>query len=119
MISSTEGILFECLVCPKVVTISEMVFNALQKTIMGTIGGCRILLNLFYLQPVYLDDGCIEYDCMEIKRDNDVEKMFFIYSEFSSKDLIELNATFAQSLDEILTLLRKPRSANRIIAFDV
>ena len=63
--------------------------------------------------------GCIEYDCMEIKRDNDVEKMFFILSEFSSKDLIELNATFAQSLDEILTLLRKPRSANRIIAFDV
>jgi len=56
---------------------------------------------------------------VELKRDNDVRKMFFfIFSKFSSKGLIELNATFGQSPDEVFVLLckpRKPRSTDEII----
>jgi len=56
---------------------------------------------------------------MELKHDDDVGKIFFIYLEFSSKCLTELNVTFDQSSNEILVLLRKPRKsrfANKIIA---
>ena len=49
MISSSEGILFECHSGPKVITISEdMLFDGLRKTIMDAIKGSRILLDLFY-----------------------------------------------------------------------
>ena len=70
---------------------------------------CKILLDLFYHQLVYVSDGCVEYECLELKRDDNVRKIFFIFSEFSSKGLIELNATFCQSSNEILALLHKPR----------
>ena len=95
MISSTEGILFEYPISPKVVTISEnMLFDALRKTIMDVIRGCRILLNLFYCQPNYVGDGYVEYECVELKCEDDLGKLFFIFSKFSSKDPIELNSTF-------------------------
>ncbi|KAH1247281.1 hypothetical protein GmHk_06G017221 [Glycine max] len=51
--------------------------------------GDKILLDLFYHQPVYV--------------------------EFSSKSPIELNATFGQSLNEILALLRKPRNQDLLM----
>ena len=57
---------------------------------------------------------------MKLKHDNNVGKMFFIFSEFSGKGLVDLNATFSRSSDEVLALLCKPRklkSANEIIAF--
>ena len=57
---------------------------------------------------MYIGDGCVEYEWMELEREDDVGKMFFIFSKFSSKDLVELNATFEQSLEEILVLLCKP-----------
>ena len=57
----------------------------------------------FYRQPNYVGDGYVAYDCLELKHDADVGKMFFIYSEFSTKGSIELNATFKCSPYEILT----------------
>jgi len=48
-----------------------------------------------------------------------MEKKFFLFSEFSSKGLIEYNATSGRSLNEIIALLqksRKPRFAYEIIA---
>ncbi|KAL5159765.1 hypothetical protein HKD37_15G044026 [Glycine soja] len=158
--------------------------DALRKTIVDAIGGCTILLDIFYCQPIYVGDGCVEYECMKLKlkqsfaigaavvasfgyrkdmdgqwvrkqdlpptapnertpspppqrspfssllndvlhelrdfrafvgdrfdamdshrlsNNNDVGKIFFILLEFSSKGLIELNANFGRSLDEILT----------------
>ena len=49
------------------------------------------------------------YDYMELTRDNVVAKIFVIYSKFSIKGLIELNATFRHSPDKTLALLHKPR----------
>jgi len=67
MISSTEGILFEC---PKVVTISENIsLYVLRKTIMDAVRGCKISLDLFYHQPVYIGDSCVEEEYMELTRD--------------------------------------------------
>lgn len=61
MTSLIEGILFEYLIGPKVVTISEdMSLNILRKTIMDVIGD-KILLDLFYHQPVYVGDGYVMY----------------------------------------------------------
>ena len=112
MIPSYEGIVFECHDDSKVITISgDMLLDALRKTIFDTNRGSRILLDLFYHQPIYVGDGCVEYNCMKLKHDDDVETIFFIYSKFSTKCLIELNATFGCSLDEILALLRKPRKS--------
>ena len=46
---------------------------------------------------------------MDLKDNNDVGKIFFIFSHFSSKGSIELYAMVDQSLEEILVLLCKPR----------
>ena len=70
----------------------------------------------FYCQPIYVGDSCDEYHYMDLKCDNDVGKIFFIYSEFSTKCPIELNETFEHSPNEIFVLLCQPRIANEIIA---
>ena len=67
MIPSSEGILFECPNVLQVVTISDhMSLDALRKTIIDAIGGCRILLDIFYHQPIYDGDDCVEYECMKL-----------------------------------------------------
>ena len=49
ILSSSEGVLLECPSDPKVFTISEdMSLDALRKTIMNIVGGCKILLDPFY-----------------------------------------------------------------------
>ena len=99
IILSDEGIVFESLTDPKVITISDdMLLAALRKIIFYGNGGSRILINIFYRQPIYIVDGFVEYNYMKLKCDNDVRKIFFIYSElFSAKCLIELNVTFGRS----------------------
>ena len=97
MISSTEGILFEYRTGPKVIIISEdMLFDAIRKTIMDAIRGCKFLL---------------EDECIKLKCDDDMRKIFFIFLEFSSKCSIELNVTFGRSPNEILALLCNPRKS--------
>ncbi|KAH1189493.1 hypothetical protein GmHk_20G057247 [Glycine max] len=115
-----EGIMFESPSDPKVITISEdMSLAALRKTIFYANRGYKILINFFYRQSIYVSNSCVAYDCMELKHNSDVGKMFFIYLELSTKGLIKMNATFGCSPDEILTLLykpRKPRTTGEIIA---
>ncbi|RZB72651.1 hypothetical protein D0Y65_036758 [Glycine soja] len=115
-----QRIMFECPSDPKVITTSEdMSLAALRKTIFYGNRGCRILINVFYRQPIYVGDSCLEYNCMKLKCNNDVGKMFLICSEFSTKGPIKFNAIFGCSLDEILALLhktRKSRTTDEIIA---
>ena len=81
IIPSDEGIMFESPSDPKVITISEdMPFGALRKTFFYSNKGCQILINLFYYQPIYVGDDFVAYDCMKLKCDDDVRKIFFIYS---------------------------------------
>jgi len=61
----------------------------------------------FYL--IFFTINMFKCKCIEFKRDEGVGKMFLIFSKFSRKGPIDLNATFDQSPDEILVLLRKPR----------
>ena len=54
MISSSKGMLFECLNGPKVVSNNEDTsLDALRKTIMDAIKCSKILLSFFYSQPIY------------------------------------------------------------------
>ncbi|KAH1246742.1 hypothetical protein GmHk_06G016767 [Glycine max] len=102
IISSYEGIVFECPSDHKVIIIRKK-YDANR--------ACINLLDLFYRQLIYVGDGCVECDCMELKCNNDVAKI--------NKGLIELNATFGHSLDKIFVLLhkpRKPRTTVEIIA---
>ena len=85
-----------------------MLLVALRKMIFYANEGCKILIDLFYCQPIYVGDGCVAYDCMELKHDDG--------AKFSTKGLIEFNATFEHSPDEILVLLYKPRTTDEIIA---
>ncbi|KAH1205948.1 hypothetical protein GmHk_16G046526 [Glycine max] len=68
----------------------------------------------FYRQPNYICDGYVAYDCMELKHDDNVGKMFFIYSEYSSEGSVVFNATFGHFPDEILAQLHKPRKLRMI-----
>lgn len=123
MIPSYEGIAFECSNGPKVITISEnMSPDASRKTIFYTNEGYKILLDFFYRQSIYVSDDYVEYDCMKLKCDDDVEKIFFIYLKFSIKGPIELNETFRCFPYEMLVLLyepRKLRTVDEIIVFCV
>jgi len=59
MFLSYEEIVFECPNGPKVITISEdMSLDALRKIIFYANRGCKILLDLFYRQLIYVGDGC-------------------------------------------------------------
>ncbi|KAH1212527.1 hypothetical protein GmHk_14G040700 [Glycine max] len=96
ILSSSKVVLFECPSCSKFITISE---NMLQNFSYP-----------FCHQPVYVGDSCVEYECVKLKHNDDVEKI---------KGLIELNATFGLFANEILVLLHKPRklrSTDEIIA---
>jgi len=95
-----------------------MLLAAMRKAFTNAIGGGRSLFVGFYRKHVYVGEGCVEYVCMEIKNDNEVGKIFFIFSQFSSKCLIELYAMIDKSPKEILVLLckpRKPRSVEDVI----
>lgn len=59
---------------------------------MDTIGGGRSLHDIFKRKHVYADDYCVEYNCLELKDHNDMGKIFFIFSQFSSKGPIKLYA---------------------------
>jgi len=115
-----EGIKFEYPIYPKVIIISEdMSFDALRKIILDANKGCITLLDHFYCQPIYVSDNYAKYDCIELNHNDGVGKMFFIYLKFNTKGLIEFNATFRLSLDEIFVLLhkrRKPRMTDEMIA---
>ena len=52
---------------------------ALRKVAMDVIEGNRMLLDIHYCQHVYRGDGCVKYDCMELRDDNDVKKIFFLF----------------------------------------
>ncbi|KAL5124386.1 hypothetical protein HKD37_02G004785 [Glycine soja] len=55
IIPSSEGILFEYRSGPQVITISDqMSLDALRKTIVDTIRGCKILLDLFTVNQFVL-----------------------------------------------------------------
>jgi len=49
------------------------------KAIIDDIEGYTILLDHFHRQPIYIGDGCIEYKCMKLKRDDDVENIFHLF----------------------------------------
>jgi len=56
---------------------------------------------------------------MELKHDDDVRKIFFIFLEFCNKGTIKFNATFGRFTNEIFVPLhkpRKPRSVDEIFA---
>ncbi|KAL5165385.1 hypothetical protein HKD37_18G050518 [Glycine soja] len=101
MVLASKEVLFNCPNGPKFIKISEeMSLPTLRKAITNAIKG----------------DGCMEYDCIELKDDNDVGKMFFIFSKFSSKRSIKLYPMVGQFAKEIFVLLHKPRSTEEIIA---
>jgi len=62
-----------------------MLFAALRKAISYAIKCNKMLLDMYYYKLVYLGDGCIEYDYMKFKDDNDIENMFSIFWKFHSK----------------------------------
>lgn len=102
--------MFECSSGPKVITIIDNISrNVLRKMIFNANRDHKILLDIFYLQPIYVGNFYVEYGCIELNHDNDIGKMFFIYSEYSTKGLIVLNANFGCSPDEISVLLHKSR----------
>ena len=85
--------MFECPSDLKVIIISEDISLEALRIFFYANRSCTILL-----------DGCVVYESTKLKCDNDVGKIFFIYSEFSSKFLFELNVTFGPSPLEILSL---------------
>ncbi|KAH1190023.1 hypothetical protein GmHk_20G057684 [Glycine max] len=72
-----QRIMFECPSDHKVITISEDIsLDTLRKIIFDANEGCKILINLFYYKPIYIGDGSVEYDIMQLKHNDDVGKYF-------------------------------------------
>ncbi|KAH1197938.1 hypothetical protein GmHk_18G051595 [Glycine max] len=107
MVPSNEEIVFECPSDPKVISISEnMSLAALRKKNFNANRGRRILINLFYRQSIYKMMVVLNTTvcCLNVT--------------MIIKGLIELNAIFERSPDEIVVLPhkpRKPRTTDEII----
>ena len=92
-----------------------MWFAALRKIYFYGNRGCRILINIFHGQLIYVGDVCVEYNCIELKWNNDVGKMFFVYLEFSTKGSIVLNETFERSPNETLSYCTNQGNQERLM----
>lgn len=76
---------------------------------MKAIWDSIILLHFFfYHQPIYVGDDRVEFECMNLKHDDHVGKIFFIFSIFSTKCQIELNVMFGRFPNEIIAFVGKP-----------
>jgi len=64
-----------------------------------------------------LEDDCVEYECIKLKHDKHVAKMFFIFVEFVSLISIKLCNMLSRSSEEIITLMCKSRFAEEIVCF--
>ena len=63
MVSTSEGVLFKCLVGPKFIKISEeMLLASFRKAVTNGIKGGKSLIYIFYHKVIYVGDGCVEYN---------------------------------------------------------
>lgn len=88
MVSTCDGVLFEYPKNAKYIKISEeMSLISLRKAVIDVIEGGRSLFEVFfYHKHVYVSNGYVEYDCMKLKDDNNVEKMFSFFWSSVLKD---------------------------------
>jgi len=67
MVSTCDGILLECPNDPKFIKISEeMLRVTLRKAVIDAIRVGRSLFEVFYHKLVYVSNGYVEYDGMEL-----------------------------------------------------
>jgi hypothetical protein len=68
----------------------------------------RNVTSVDYRKPSIRSDGSITFSKMQLKNDDDVRTMFSIYSQYSTKGPIELDAKLTRSVDAILANLKHP-----------
>jgi hypothetical protein len=68
----------------------------------------RNVTSIDYRKPSIRSDGSVKFSKMQLKNDDDVRTMFSIYSQYSTKGPIELDAKLTRSVDAILANLKHP-----------
>lgn len=109
--ADADGVKFECY-DPKIFRIKEDVtIEELRQKIHEKIRpGSRRISEIYYRCPVTVASGRVQYWLMQLQNGGDIARMFAAFSDHASYGPIELYAQLARSTDEILSLLRQPRS---------
>jgi pyruvate-formate lyase-activating enzyme len=68
----------------------------------------RTVTSVEYRKPSLRSNGSVAFSNMQLQNDNDVRNMFSIYSQYSTKGPIELDAKLTRSVDAILANLKHP-----------
>jgi hypothetical protein len=74
----------------------------------------RTVTSIEYRKPSIGSDGCITFTKMKLENDVDIQTMFSIYSQYSTKGPIELEATLTRSVEAILASLNRRRTYDEI-----
>jgi pyruvate-formate lyase-activating enzyme len=68
----------------------------------------RTVTSVEYRKPSLRSDGTVAFSKMQLDNDDDIRNMFSIYSRYSTKGPIELDAKLTRSVDAILANLKHP-----------
>ncbi|KAK2356974.1 hypothetical protein QL285_094288 [Trifolium repens] len=68
----------------------------------------RNVTSVDYRKPSITSDGSVTFSKMQLKNDDDVRTIFSIFSQYSTKEPIELDAKLTRSVDAILANLKHP-----------
>jgi hypothetical protein len=75
----------------------------------------RRVTHIEYRRPSVMEDGrVVSFTNMVLRTDEDVRSMFSIFSQYSTKGPIELDAKLVRSVTDILTSLNRPRTYDEI-----
>ncbi|KAK2361307.1 hypothetical protein QL285_086471 [Trifolium repens] len=69
-----------------------------------------------YLRSSVCSDGNVLFTNMKLQNDGDVRTMFSIFSQYSTKGLIELYTTLMRSFQDICSSLNRSRTLDEIVA---
>ncbi|KAK2388663.1 hypothetical protein QL285_062320 [Trifolium repens] len=68
----------------------------------------RTVTNVEYRKPSMGSDGSLTFTNMKLEKNEDIRTMFSVYSQYSTKRPIELDAKLTRSVDAILARLKRP-----------
>ncbi|MCH92165.1 hypothetical protein A2U01_0013100 [Trifolium medium] len=87
--------------------------NQLNRTVNNR-NDNRTVSSLMYRKPSIGSDGRVTFTSMELQNNEDVQTMFSIFEQYSTRGPIELDATMTRSVEAILASLVGPGDPNYV-----
>ncbi|CAJ2645392.1 unnamed protein product [Trifolium pratense] len=87
--------------------------NQLNRTVNNR-NDNRTVSSLKYRKPSIGSDGRVTFTDMMLENNDDIQTMFSIFEQYSTRWPIELDATLTRSVEAILAILVRPEDPNHV-----